>query len=85
MGRVRDLLMVRDVFQLQARGVTPEVQEAILAAARRAGAEVISAEHPTTTLEDLFLRVVRADAAGPPARKGGKDASTPPAAAQRHG
>jgi ABC-2 type transport system ATP-binding protein len=65
LGRVRDLLLVRDVFQLQARGVTPQTREAILAAARGAGATVLSAEHPTTTLEELFLRVVRADAARP--------------------
>jgi ABC-2 type transport system ATP-binding protein len=64
LGRVRDLLLVRDVFQLRAKGVTPEVREAILAAARMAGAEVVSAEHPTTTLEDLFLRVVQADSRG---------------------
>jgi len=62
LGRVDDLLMRRDVFQVQATGVTDAAREAIVAAARGAGAQVISAEHPTTTLEDLFLRVIRADA-----------------------
>ena len=61
MGRVRDLLLVRDVFQLRAKDVSAEAADSILAAARRAGAEVLSAEHPTTTLEDLFLRVIRPD------------------------
>lgn len=81
LGRVRDLLLVRDVFQLQATGVTPAAREAILAAAQGAGAQVVAAEHPTTTLEDLFLRVVRADAdrraAGAP--RGQSAAGPPPA------
>jgi ABC-2 type transport system ATP-binding protein len=62
MGRVRDLLLVRDMFQLQATGVSPQARDAILAAARSAGVTIVSAEPPTTTLEDLFLKVVRADA-----------------------
>ncbi len=86
-GRVKDLLLVRDVFQLQAKGVTPAVREAILAAARGAGAEVISESHPTTTLEDLFLRVVRAEAEGrpPPASVGRPADPDPPAPADGHG
>jgi len=82
-GRVRDLLLVRDVFQLQATGVTPQAREAILAAARSAGANVVSAEHPTTTLEDLFLRVVRADAEAHAARPKSPPAGA--AAADNHG
>jgi ABC-2 type transport system ATP-binding protein len=68
-GAVRDLLLVRDVFQLRAKGVSPAAADAIVAAARRAGADVLAAEHPATTLEDLFLRVVRpgAEAATPAA------------------
>jgi len=62
LGRVDDLLMVRDVVQIQARGLTAEAQQAMLSGARQAGAEILSADHPTTTLEDLFLRVVRSDA-----------------------
>jgi ABC-2 type transport system ATP-binding protein len=65
-GAVRDLLVVRDVFQLRAKGVSPAAADAIVAAARRAGAEVLAAEHPATTLEDLFLRVVREGAAPRP-------------------
>ena len=62
LGRVDDLLRLRDVFQVRATGVTEAAREAIVAAARGAGAHVVSAEHPTTTLEDLFLRVIRAEA-----------------------
>ena len=62
------------MFQLQAKGVTPQAREAILTAAREAGASIVSAEHPTTTLEDLFLKVVRAEG-----RAHGGPASAPPA------
>ena len=86
LGRVRDLLLVRDVFQMQATGVTPQAREAILATARGAGAKILSAEHPTTTLEELFLRVVRADAESPQAARrpgppGARGAPEPPAPA----
>ena len=96
LGRVRDLLLVRDVFQLQATGVTPRVREALLACARDAGATVVSAAHPTTTLEDLFLRVVRAarpcrsggpqagPGAGPEAAGPGRGPPAPPAPADDH-
>jgi len=85
-GRVRDLLLVRDVFQLRATHVTPEAREAILAAVRSAGAGILAAEHPTTTLEDLFLRVIRADAeARPSSGRTGPPASSPPAVGDGHG
>jgi len=60
LGRVDDLLTVRDVLQVRAKGATDAAREAMVAAARQAGADVVSAEHPSTTLEDLFLRVVGA-------------------------
>jgi ABC-2 type transport system ATP-binding protein len=80
-GHVKDLLMVRDMFQLQAKGVTPQAREAILAAARQAGAQIVSAEHPTTTLEDLFLKVVRAEDKG----HGPSSDSAPPASSKHDG
>lgn len=64
LGRVRDLLTIRDVFQIRAKGASEEACEAMVSAARQAGAEVVAAEHPTTTLEDLFLRVVGAEPRG---------------------
>jgi ABC-2 type transport system ATP-binding protein len=81
LGRVDDLLMLRDVFQIRATGVSHQAREAIVAAARGAGARVVSAEHPTTTLEDLFLRVIRADAGAPAAA----DTPEKPASAEDHG
>jgi ABC-2 type transport system ATP-binding protein len=81
-GRVRDLLLVREVFQLRAAGVTEATRQAILTAAKGGGARILAAEHPTTTLEDLFLRVIRADAK---ARKPGAGGPPPPAATDGHG
>jgi ABC-2 type transport system ATP-binding protein len=74
LGRVRDLLLVRDVFQIRASHVTPEAAQRIVTAAEAAGATVLSTEHPTTTLEDLFLRVIRGEKSGAGAVSG------PPAA-----
>jgi ABC-2 type transport system ATP-binding protein len=81
-GRVRDLLLVREIFQLRASGVTEATRQAILTAAKGGGARILAAEHPTTTLEDLFLRVIRADAE---ARKPGAGGPPPPAATDGHG
>ena len=81
-GRVRDLLLVREIFQLRASGVTEATRQAILTAAKGGGARILAAEHPTTTLEDLFLRVIRADAE---ARKPGAGGPPPPGATDGHG
>ena len=85
-GRVRDLLLVREVFQLRASGVTDATRQAILAAAQGGGARVLSAEHPTTTLEDLFLRVIRANAESRQPGTATGDAKGPPSAStEGHG
>src|SRR5687768_4507453 len=57
---VKDVLQVRDVTQIESTGLTPqqiaEVQEFIRKMGVAGGATVT---HPTTTLEDLFMRIVR--------------------------
>ena len=57
LGHVRDLLQVKDVTQIQARGLTPAADRGA-AAVHRAGWASTDATvtHPTTTLEDLFIR-----------------------------
>ncbi|HEV7300536.1 MAG TPA: ABC transporter ATP-binding protein [Tepidisphaeraceae bacterium] len=59
LGQVKDLVQVKDVTQIEASGLTPsqiiEVQEFI----RRMGHGEATVTHPTTTLEDLFMRIVR--------------------------
>jgi ABC-2 type transport system ATP-binding protein len=58
-GQVKDLVQVKDITQIQATGLTPqqiaEVQEFI----RKMGHGDAVITHPTTTLEDLFMRIVR--------------------------
>jgi ABC-2 type transport system ATP-binding protein len=59
LGHVRDLLQVRDVTQIQARGLSPEQIAEVKQFISRLGVGDATVTHPTTTLEDLFVRVVR--------------------------
>ena len=64
LGYVKDLLQIKDVTQIEARGLNDgqlaEVQQFI----SRLGAREATVKHPTTTLEDLFVRVVRDNSPG---------------------
>jgi ABC-2 type transport system ATP-binding protein len=59
LGQVRDLIQVRDITQIQTRGMTDsqiaEMQEFLV----KMGVTDAVVTHPTTTLEDLFMRIVR--------------------------
>ena len=59
LGEVRDLLQVQDVTQVQAKGMSPAQVEEMKQFIQRMGVNGVSVTHPTTTLEDLFMRVVR--------------------------
>jgi ABC-2 type transport system ATP-binding protein len=65
LGAVEDLLMVRDITQFQTRGLNGEAQKEIAEIIRRNGGELVSVQNPTTTLEDLFLKVVQESEAHP--------------------
>ncbi|MBI3467316.1 MAG: ABC transporter ATP-binding protein [Planctomycetes bacterium] len=65
LGRVDDLISIQDVVQLRARNLSDQAQREVEEVLRRHGAELVSVEHPTTTLEDLFLRIVRESEAHP--------------------
>jgi ABC-2 type transport system ATP-binding protein len=65
LGRVEELLRVTDVTQVRAKGLSPAAQEEIRAVLARHGAEDVEIGNPTTTLEDLFLEVVRDTQARP--------------------
>jgi len=58
-GQVRDLLQVRDVTQIQTRGMNEQQVEEVRTFLNRMGVNDASVTHPTTTLEDLFVRIVR--------------------------
>jgi ABC-2 type transport system ATP-binding protein len=68
LGRVEDLLRVTDVTQIRARGLTPAAQAEIRDVLARHGGSDIEIGNPTSTLEDLFLEVVR-DAEARPGRR----------------
>src|SRR5947209_2467166 len=59
LGHVRDLLQVKDVTQIEASGLTPVQIAELKTYLERFGTNAVQVTHPTTTLEDLFIRVVR--------------------------
>ncbi|MEN1678767.1 MAG: ABC transporter ATP-binding protein [Planctomycetota bacterium] len=65
LGRVDTLLKVEDMTQIQARGLSEDAQNEIRGVIERHQAELVSMENPTTTLEDLFLSIVRDSEARP--------------------
>lgn len=65
LGRVDSLLTVRDVTQIRAEGLSDEAKEEIRRVIERHGANVLGIENPTTTLEELFLNIVRESEARP--------------------
>ena len=78
LGRVEDLLRVTDITQIRAGGLPPEAYDEVRAVLARHGASDIEIGNPTTTLEDLFLEVVRDTEARPGRRaRGGIAAATP--------
>jgi ABC-2 type transport system ATP-binding protein len=65
LGRVDELLTVRDVTQIRAQGLSEQVQQEIREVIERNGGHLLGMENPTTTLEELFLDIVRDSAAHP--------------------
>jgi ABC-2 type transport system ATP-binding protein len=58
-GRVDELLTVQDVTQIKARDLSESAVAEIREVIARHGGELMAVDHPTTTLEELFLRIVR--------------------------
>ncbi len=65
LGRVDDLLMRQDVTEIQAKGLSDAAKQEIDEVIRRHQAEMVSMGHPSSTLEDLFLDIVRDSEARP--------------------
>src|SRR5208283_3531676 len=57
-GQVSDLLQVRNITQIQTRGMNDQQIVEIKAFLSRIGVNGAEVTHPTTTLEDLFIRIV---------------------------
>jgi ABC-2 type transport system ATP-binding protein len=65
LGRVDSLLTVRDVTQIRAERLSEAAKAEISAVIQRHGGELLGIENPTTTLEELFLNIVRESEAHP--------------------
>ena len=65
LGRVDSLLRVRDVTQIRAGGLTDAAKAEIRAVIERYQGHLDSMDNPTTTLEELFLSIVRDSEARP--------------------
>ena len=74
LGRVDSLLQVRDVTQIQVRGLSDDAQSEIRQVIEKCGGQLLSMENPTTTLEDLFLSIVQ-DSEARPGRRVAKETS----------
>jgi ABC-2 type transport system ATP-binding protein len=58
-GNVRDLLQVKDVTDIQTRGMNPQQVAQTQAFLSQMGVTDTVITHPTQTLEELFVRIVR--------------------------
>lgn len=65
LGRVEDLLKVRDVTEIRTSGLSEVAKAEVRAVVERHHAQVLSLDNPTTTLEELFLKVVSDSEARP--------------------
>lgn len=65
LGRVDSLLKVADVTQIRARGLSDSCQAEIRTLIDQDQGELLAMENPTTTLEELFLDIVRDSEARP--------------------
>lgn len=79
LGKVTDLLTVQDVTQIKTRDLPEPALAEIKAIIARHGGELVAVDHPTTTLEELFLRIVRESDLHPGRRRVAADAAKPQA------
>jgi ABC-2 type transport system ATP-binding protein len=76
-GRVSDLLTVQDVTQIKVRNLSPEAIDELRDVIHRHRGEDLTIDHPTTTLEELFLRIVQESDLHPGRRKVAQDMARP--------
>ncbi len=79
LGKVSDLLTVQDVTQIKTRDLPEAAIDEIRQVVQRHGAQLVSVDHPTTTLEELFLRIVRESDLHPGRRRVGEKPGDGPA------
>jgi ABC-2 type transport system ATP-binding protein len=59
LGQVSELLEVKDITQIQAKGLTEDQIKELREFLCHLGVPGPTITHPTTTLEDLFVRIIR--------------------------
>ena len=65
LGRVDSLLKVSDVTEIRTSGLEQEVQDEIRQLVEKHDGKVFAIGNPTTTLEELFLKIIRESEAHP--------------------
>jgi len=65
LGRVDSLVKVRDVTEIRTTILSEEAQQELKAVVQRHGGQVLSIGNPTSTLEELFLHIIRESEAHP--------------------
>lgn len=65
LGRVSDLLKIRDRTEIVCSGLTPEAEQEVCRRIEQLGGKVHFCGNPTTTLEELFVRIIRESEAHP--------------------
>ncbi len=75
LGRVDSLLTVDDVTQVRARNLSDACKDELRSVIQRHSGELLEMDNPTTTLEDLFLSIVRDSEARPGRRVVGHQAA----------
>ena len=65
LGRVSDLLKIKDTTEIRATGLSEEARREIKEVIERYEGKLVSMGNPTTTLEELFVRIIRQSEAHP--------------------
>ena len=73
LGRVDSLLQVSDETQIHTKGLSKAAEKEIRQVIAKHGGDVVSIENPRSTLEDLFLGIVRESQERPGHRSAGID------------
>jgi ABC-2 type transport system ATP-binding protein len=71
LGRVDSLLKMQDVTQIHASGLSEEAKGKIKKIIEESGGQLERMDNPTTTMEDLFLDIVK-ESEQRPGRRGGR-------------
>jgi ABC-2 type transport system ATP-binding protein len=76
LGRVDSLLKIGNETEIRARGLSEAAKQEIRSVIERHHGSIMTMDNPTTTLEDLFLTIVR-DSEARPGRRAKSDEGAP--------